>query len=128
LGLLRKSSLCEKQWASFDVGMLNIQYIPYFRAGQPFLVITGDEQGFLKAASHFRNISTGLLNDKAITDRCDVSLLKSGPLYLTENECKEIANHFENVVASGEPRHAYMDIAALPAVELIISYKEYASL
>lgn len=107
--------------------MMNIQYIPDFKAGQPFLVITGDEQGFLKAASHFCNISGGLLNDKAITDRCDVSLLKSGSLYLTENECKEIASHFQNVVKSGEPRHAYMDIAALPDVELIISYKEYAS-
>jgi hypothetical protein len=108
--------------------MINVHYIPDFKAGQPFLVITGDKAGFLKAASHFRYLSGGLLNDKIITDNCDVSLLESGPLYLTEDECKEISGHFENVVLSGEPRHAYMDIAALPNVELIISYKEYGAL
>lgn len=108
--------------------MLNIQYIQDFKAGQPFLVITGDRDGFSKAATHFRPLSSGLLNDKMITDYCDVSLLNSGPLYLTKDECIEISRHFENLASSDEPRHAYMDIAVLPDVELIISYKEYTSL
>jgi hypothetical protein len=105
--------------------MLNIKYIPDFKSGQPFVAITGDRVGFSKAASHFRHMTHGLLNDSAVTDNCDLALLESGPLYLNEHECKEIAGHFENVVAHDTPGHIYMDIAVLPEVELIISFKEY---
>ncbi len=107
--------------------MLNIRYIPDFKSGQPFLVIRGNKEGFLKAASFFRHRSSAVLNDNAVTEYCDVRLLETGPLYLTEKECKDISQHFENLVANGEPCHAYMDIAVLKDAEILISYGEYAS-
>jgi hypothetical protein len=108
--------------------MLNIKYIEEFKAGDPYLVVTSDKQGFLNACNFFRNKPGGFLNDKSITGRSDLGALQSSSLYLTPEECVEIADHFKNVVSSGKPQHAYFDIKALPDIEIIISYLEYDDL
>ena len=108
--------------------MLNIKYIEEFKAGHPYLVVTGDKQGFIDAYNFFRNKPGGFLNDKAVTGRSDLGALRSNSLYLTPEECVEIADHFKNVIASEKPQHAYFDTKALPDIEIIISYREYDDL
>jgi len=108
--------------------MLNIKYIQEFKAGYPYLVVTSDRQGFLDAYDFFRNKPGGLLNDKSITGYCDLGALQSNSLYLTPDECAEIAGHFKNVISSGKPQHAYFDTKALRDAEIIISYLEYDDL
>lgn len=107
--------------------MLKIIYIKDFKAGQPFVVVTGSKEGFLRAADFLSRQQGCLLNDPAITGYCDIRELNEASLYLTAGECKDIAQHFENVVADDRPRHAYFESAALPNAEMLISYKEMAS-
>lgn len=105
--------------------MLRINYIPDFKAGQPFVVITGERDSFLNAAQYFRGRESAHLTDSGLSAQLTLGALSENALHLNSSECEEIAQHFEQVATVGIPCHAYMDIEALPEAEIIISLGEY---
>lgn len=109
--------------------MLRVKYFESFKNDHPFIVVISDKKGLNAAYEFFRHKKGAFLNDAAITEFSDISPLSQEKLYLNPRECKEIAQHFENLSSVGEARHAYFDIEALgDEIEVIISYLEYDDL
>lgn len=109
--------------------MLRIKYFEEFKGDQPFVVILADKQALKMAYDFFKDKQGALLNDRTITEFSDVSSLEDNRLYLTPDECQEIAQHFKNLHDSPEPGHAYFDTETLgDEIEIIISHMEYTDL
>lgn len=108
--------------------MLRIKYIDAFKNNLPCLIITGDNESFSKAYEFFKDKPWAFLDDDAIVEKVEVGALAKEALFLTSYECGKIAEHFRNLAASEEPRHAYFDSEALGEAEIIISMGEYDSL
>lgn len=109
--------------------MLRIKYFEEFKGEQPFVVILADKQALKKAYDFFKSKQGAFLDDRTVTEFSDISPLANSRLYLTPDECQEIAEHFRNLHDSPEPGHAYFDTEALgDEVEIIISHMEYIDL
>jgi len=109
--------------------MLKIKFFKEFKAGQPFLVVISNKEGFQDAHDFFVNKKGAFLNDQGITEFSDISPLDKNSLRMSEKECHDISERFKNLYESGEPGHVYFDIVALgDEVEVIISYNEYDDL
>ncbi len=108
--------------------MLRVKYIENFINSQPFVVIVSDRYGFQKAHDYFSKQNGAYLCDQRITNYCEVAPLNPEGLYLNAGECVAIANIFKTLIDNDVPKHDYLDIMALPKIEIIISYLEYTDL
>ncbi|PZP85284.1 MAG: hypothetical protein DI582_06220 [Azospirillum brasilense] len=109
--------------------MLRMKFFEEFKNGYPFLVIIGDKEGLGAAYRFFASQKEGYLNEPSLVSEADIAPLEQSALFLTEQECEEIAEHFKNLSLADTPSHAYFDTQALgDEVEVMISYGEYEKL
>ena len=107
--------------------MLKVKYFKEFKNHEPFIVVDGTSEDYLRAAQFLENKRSAYLNDSEISTYYESSSISSKELYLTRQECLDLAEIFYDLSTRNKSGcHDYYQTQALGEdIELLITYYEY---
>ena len=107
--------------------MLKIKCFRNFKRGEPFVVVVGQDEDYLRASEFLDGKEFAFLNDPKIAIYYETSIISNEHLYLTKEECQGLAEIFYSLgTRNGGSCHDYFDTKALDDIEILIAYNEYS--